>query len=405
MAFLQRAYGYSESTASYLVGIVYDISLFALFFGWLTDRYGRRENWLLASSALLFVAFVLEASVPHFPAWLLTTIVGFGYTIFGPTFWSSIPLLVLPSYVGAALGFLKFCHYGGVAVLTAIAGAVLDSRIAKGQPPWQFLIVMLFCTTTIGLVFACLVIYLNARTGRRLSPSQQKRDQVNVLKEVTPLYTADERYSRYGSVLSHVQSPEKSSLDLTHALINKWSSTSGLLISFSSASLQSTGCGRSLSSRCSLTCVHTKIVINKFQSKSGRYVSYIRFSFKQLLFRYSQTFPKSARFFSIWAPSNKPAWKFHNIVKPICIVRRMSNKKNPLRKKECRIAWCETQRLMVRSNSICQFNDEYLDCHKQIIIKNVGWIKIRTYKEYWNTLVTVAAMARKMANVNVCHKI
>lgn len=213
---LQKAYGYSEATASYIAGIVYDISLFGLFFGWLTDRYGRREYWLLASAILLLLAFVFEAGIPHFPAWLLATFIGFGYTIFGPVFWSSIPLLVLPSYVGTAIGFLKFCCYVGIGILTAIAGAVLNAQTTEsGDILWSSLVILLLVTTLVGVVFAVLTIYLNAKSGYRLSPSQRERE--DLLQEILPIFVANEPYSESGPY----SGMKKLSVDLKHILINK----------------------------------------------------------------------------------------------------------------------------------------------------------------------------------------
>lgn len=192
----QVAYGYSESVASYIVGIVYDISLLAILFGWLTDRYGHREYWLLGSASFLFLAFICEAIIPRFPAWLLTTFIGIGYTIFGPTLWSSIPLIVLPASVGSAIGTGKFFQSAGTGVLTAIAGAVLNMDTVQAGYPWMAFILMLLITSGIGVAVTGLATYFNSRTDYRLTPSQREREAQYDLQEKTPLLTSAQTRKR-----------------------------------------------------------------------------------------------------------------------------------------------------------------------------------------------------------------
>ncbi|XP_055335333.1 uncharacterized protein LOC129586250 [Paramacrobiotus metropolitanus] len=229
--FLAKAYGYSESAASYIVGLVYDIALFSVLFGWLTDRYGHREAWFLAAAGLLFMAFLLLVITAHFPAWLLTTLVGFGYTIFGPTIWSSVALVVVPAYVGSALGLLKFCHYAGVGVLTAVAGEVL--QISPDDPklrgPWTGFIIQLLVTSVVVLLATGIMTYFNSVTGSRLVPSQRERESKNGLQEFTPLFVD------YGAKEADLVAPRarvdarseddermrKISEDLTRILINR----------------------------------------------------------------------------------------------------------------------------------------------------------------------------------------
>lgn len=187
---LQGAYGYSEADASYIVGIIYDISVLAILFGWLTDRYGYREYWLLASALLLFTAFVAESTIPQFPAWLLTTIIGLAYTTFGPTLWSSIPVVVLPASVGSAIGVGKFFQSAGTATLTAIAGAILNLEVITKGPPWEAFVLILLVMSGIAVAVTCLATYLNSRSGYRLTPSQRERERKFAL-ESTPLLQAN----------------------------------------------------------------------------------------------------------------------------------------------------------------------------------------------------------------------
>lgn len=146
---------------------------------------------MLSSAIMFFLAFTLELSIPKFPAWLLTTLIGVGYATFGPIFWSSIPLVVSPNYVGTALGFMKFCCYAGNGIFTALAGLLLGTTSSSDNIPWLSLIIMLVVTSGFGLIVTSLMFYLNIKTERRLTPSQKMRDLGNALREITPLISAD----------------------------------------------------------------------------------------------------------------------------------------------------------------------------------------------------------------------
>ncbi len=101
-------YGFTEATASYLTGIVYDVALLAPLSGWLIDRYGHRDYVVLGTGVLLFFGFTLLYYVPQGPPALFIILIGLGYTIYGPTVWSSVPLMVTPDVVGLATGTGKF---------------------------------------------------------------------------------------------------------------------------------------------------------------------------------------------------------------------------------------------------------------------------------------------------------
>ncbi|XP_055348109.1 uncharacterized protein LOC129595206 [Paramacrobiotus metropolitanus] len=208
--FISQAYGYSESQSSYIVGIIYDISILCLLVGWLTDRFGYRDLWLLSSTTLLFLAFFLETLIHTFPAWLLTTLIGLAYTIFGPTLWACVPLIVPSDTVGSALGILKFFHYTGIGALTAIASSLLNTDNPR-HVPWEMLFIMLTVTSAVCVVLNVAVCGLNIRTGKRLTPSQRER-AVGVSEEVVPLCSDQELV--YGS--------QKDGEKVGHVNVNDW---------------------------------------------------------------------------------------------------------------------------------------------------------------------------------------
>ncbi|GAU91079.1 hypothetical protein RvY_03401 [Ramazzottius varieornatus] len=209
--YISQAYAFSESASSYVVGLVYDMGLLAPLAGYLMDRFGHREYWFLGCAAILFLAFLFELTIPQFPAALLTVMVGLGYTGFGPLAWSTVPVVVSSDTVGLGLGFGKFAHNAGVATMTTITGALLETEAEK--VPWINLFIFLFVTTLICLLLAALIVWLNWLTFFRLTFSQRQRSQHNTLQEITPLRVAFEgrqeqlAAARLASTASSTKSP------------------------------------------------------------------------------------------------------------------------------------------------------------------------------------------------------
>ncbi|OQV17326.1 putative Major facilitator superfamily domain-containing protein 1 [Hypsibius exemplaris] len=204
--FIATQYGFSEAAASIITGIVYDIALLAPLSGWLTDRYGNRQHWLIGTSILLFIGLLLLYLAPTAPPGIFILLIGMGYTCYAPTIWSSIPLIVPPDAVGLAMGLGKFFHFIGAGSLIAGAGGILNMQTATSAVPWDSFLIYLICIAATCCLVCMVVIYLNRTGGRLLTPSQKERDQGNVLSEYTPLRVdyggAGQRPSKSGDELT-----------------------------------------------------------------------------------------------------------------------------------------------------------------------------------------------------------
>ncbi|GAU87716.1 hypothetical protein RvY_00526 [Ramazzottius varieornatus] len=184
------AYGYSEATASYLTGLIYDLCFLAPIVGWLTDRYGRRDYGLFFLMAITCLAYLLALTLKTtFPAVLLTLFVGIGFTSYSSILWSSIPLLVTHESIGLALGLGKLVASAGGAAGMVTAGAILNTGSSTGDLPWDSFFIFLLVLSSVCVVISPLIIYLNTMTGYRLTLSQRQKAD-DAVSEVTPINTS-----------------------------------------------------------------------------------------------------------------------------------------------------------------------------------------------------------------------
>ncbi|OQV13139.1 hypothetical protein BV898_12678 [Hypsibius exemplaris] len=185
--FLAMRYGFSETRASIVTGFIYDIGLLAPLSGWLTDRFGYRQYWIAGTSGFLFIGFLLLYLIPQAPPGIFVLLIGIGYTSYGPTVWSSIPLIVPPDAVGLATGIGKFLQFVGTGAETAGAGAILNMNDSRVRVPWDIFSIYLICMAALCCLACALVVFLNHKGDQRLTPSQKDRDRGNGLQEITPL--------------------------------------------------------------------------------------------------------------------------------------------------------------------------------------------------------------------------
>ena len=142
---------------------------------------------------LIFLGFLLVLTVKTtFPAVLLMFFVGTGYATYAPVIWSSIPLIVSPESVGLAMGLGKFAACAGSGSAIAVVGAILDMRNDEGRRiPWETYLFFLVMLSGISVLISLIIIFLNTRTGYRLSYSQKEMERSLPVEgaETTPLKT------------------------------------------------------------------------------------------------------------------------------------------------------------------------------------------------------------------------
>ena len=143
LAFNDRDVGIAGS--AYLVGAVAG----ALFFGWLTDRMGRRRLFFLTISVYLTATALTGLSWNGWTFWLFRLLTGAGIGGEYAAINSTIQELVPARYRGATDLMINGSFWVGAALGAAGAIVLLDPRILNPETGWRL---CFFIGATLGLV-------------------------------------------------------------------------------------------------------------------------------------------------------------------------------------------------------------------------------------------------------------
>jgi MFS family permease len=143
LAFDDRAVGIAGS--AYLVGAV----LGALFFGWLTDRLGRRLLFFITISVYLVATALTGFSWNGFTFWFFRFLTGAGIGGEYAAINSTIQELIPARYRGATDLIINGSFWVGAAIGAAGAIVLLDPKVINPETGWR---VCFFIGATLGAV-------------------------------------------------------------------------------------------------------------------------------------------------------------------------------------------------------------------------------------------------------------
>ncbi|OQV11891.1 hypothetical protein BV898_13858 [Hypsibius exemplaris] len=197
---LADRYHFTESRASYISGLVYYVEIIAPLFGYLCDRYGHRDVWLLFSGFLVVLGIFLSYA-GAVPPGIYASLLGLGDAAYSVASTSCISILAGNRAAGISFGLLKFLESLGDAVWTVVAGGILLYSSGHTSQIWKRFMLLLSMTalTAFGLLVGLVV--LNQLTGRRLSPTQVERNALRAKEQ-----EAEEIMAKVDDLLS-VQTP------------------------------------------------------------------------------------------------------------------------------------------------------------------------------------------------------
>jgi len=179
--FFQERFGFSLTTADYIMSITYGIAGIACpVFGFVVDKTGKRGHLIIASSVFMFLVHFVYLLMPDckecfyapFPLGLL----GIGYSIYASVMWASVPLVVEARTVGTAFGVVTATQNLGLAVAPMLVGKIHDS--SSGGYFWVSLLFMSF-----GVVGVVTAVWLNAVEGTRILNSSSPKLGIEKLLE------------------------------------------------------------------------------------------------------------------------------------------------------------------------------------------------------------------------------
>ena len=173
--FLQTTYGYSHGTANGILTIPYSLAgVLQPIWGYISDKYGWRSQFLLISSFIFVIAHYMFGWVridgnPIYLPVIALTLFGFGYSIFTAVIWPCFPLVVPPRAIGTAYG-IPTSGYNLVLTIYYLLVGVFTSSLDNSD---KYLNVQRFLLiTSIATVVTSLwLLYKDKMTGWRLYPS------------------------------------------------------------------------------------------------------------------------------------------------------------------------------------------------------------------------------------------
>lgn len=169
--FFERKFDFSPSNANAVNSIVYVISAVASpFFGILVDKVGRNILWVflailftIASHALLTFTFINP--------YVGMVTMGFSYSMLASALWPMVALVVPEYQLGTAYGIMQAVQNLGMAVVTMMAGRIVDDQ------GYLVLEVFFLAWLCLSLVATVLIWVMNASRGGLLNMSVTERDK------------------------------------------------------------------------------------------------------------------------------------------------------------------------------------------------------------------------------------
>uniref|UniRef100_A0A8C9A0D9 Lysosomal dipeptide transporter MFSD1 n=1 Tax=Prolemur simus TaxID=1328070 RepID=A0A8C9A0D9_PROSS len=153
--FFTEKFGFSSQAASAINSVVYVISApMSPIFGFLVDKTGKNIIWVLCAVVTTLVSHMMLA-----------------FTMWNP--WIAMCLLGL-SYSLLALFMLRIIFNLGLAIISIIAGVILDTR------GYLFLEVFFIACVSLSLLSVVLLYLVNRARGGNLNYSARQREEIKL---------------------------------------------------------------------------------------------------------------------------------------------------------------------------------------------------------------------------------
>ncbi|CAO2612930.1 Major facilitator superfamily domain-containing protein 1, partial [Lemmus lemmus] len=172
--FFIEKFGFSPQSASAINSVVYIISApMSPIFGLLVDKTGKNIIWVLCAVAVTLVSHMMLAFTFWNP-WIAMCLLGLSYSLLACALWPMVAFVVPEHQLGTAYGFMQSIQNLGLAVISILAGMILDS--------WGYLLLEVFfiaCVSLSLLAVVCLYLVNRARGGN-LNYSAKQREELKL---------------------------------------------------------------------------------------------------------------------------------------------------------------------------------------------------------------------------------
>lgn len=172
--FFEEKYGFSPTSANAVNSIVFIMSApFSPLLGFIVDRVGRNLFWVMLAVILTLGSHLILAFTFINP-WIPMIILGLGYSLLACALWPMVAFLVPLHQLATAYGFMQSIQNLGLAVISIVAGSILDSR-------GYFMLEIFFSMCLIVALIAVLLLYVvdyGRKSGLNLSSTMRREKRV-----------------------------------------------------------------------------------------------------------------------------------------------------------------------------------------------------------------------------------
>lgn len=169
--FFINKFHFTPDQANAVTSIVYIISAVASpLFGFIIDRAGRNVTWMLLSiSSTIGAHFILGFT--YLNPYVGMVLMGISYSMLASSLWPLVALIVPEYQLGTAYGICQSVQNLGLAVVSIIAGAILDAC----DQDFTWLEIFFIGWLTVALLSTFVIFFYDKRTRGNLNMTPRQR--------------------------------------------------------------------------------------------------------------------------------------------------------------------------------------------------------------------------------------
>ncbi|XP_019482176.1 PREDICTED: major facilitator superfamily domain-containing protein 1 [Hipposideros armiger] len=172
--FFTEKFGFSSQAASAINSVVYVISApMSPIFGFLVDKTGKNIIWVLCAVVTTLASHMLLAFTLWNP-WIAMSLLGLSYSLLACALWPMVAFVVPEHQLGTAYGFMQSIQNLGLAIISILAGMILDTR------GYLFLEVFFIACVSLSLLAVVFLYLVNRAQGGNLNYSARQREEMKV---------------------------------------------------------------------------------------------------------------------------------------------------------------------------------------------------------------------------------
>ncbi|XP_023371449.1 major facilitator superfamily domain-containing protein 1 isoform X1 [Otolemur garnettii] len=157
-----------------LGNIVYVISApMSPVFGLLVDKTGKNVIWVLCAVVTTLVSHMMLAFTMWNP-WIAMCLLGLSYSLLACALWPMVAFVVPEHQLGTAYGFMQSIQNLGLAIISIVAGMILDTR------GYLFLEVFFIACVSLSLLSVVLLYLVDRAQGGNLNYSAKQREEMKL---------------------------------------------------------------------------------------------------------------------------------------------------------------------------------------------------------------------------------